>query len=99
MNKAEQREVTKTLALLNAKLIAPDIAATTLATLHRGALTKRTQRQLVEIMDREALTQYLFWENGCLVPRFDRRADRAAQFVGMQNVGGEQFAAYRGVAL
>ena len=69
MNKSEQREVTKTLARLNANLIAPDQAAAALAVLHRSAATTRTQRELTEIMDREALTQYLVRSNGCLVPR------------------------------
>lgn len=78
MNKAEQRDVAKTLAHLSAGRIAPDLAASALATLHRSALTKVTKRQLVEIMHCEALAQYLIWDNGCLVPRFDRQASGAA---------------------
>jgi hypothetical protein len=69
MNKSEQREVSRTLAHLSAGLIAPDRAAATLATLHRSAARKVTQRELTLIMDREALTQYLVTQNGCLVPR------------------------------
>lgn len=69
MNKSEQREVTRTLDHLKAGRIAPDLAAGALATLHRSALTKVTKRELVEIMDREALTQYLVSVNGSLVSR------------------------------
>lgn len=69
MNKSETRDVNKTLAHLSAGRIAPDLAAGALATLHRSALTQKTKRELLAIMDREALTQYLVQTNGCFVPR------------------------------
>ena len=69
MNKSEQRDVTRTLGHLTAGRIAPDLAAGALATIHRSALTKRTQREVLDILEREHLTQYLVQVNGCYVPR------------------------------
>lgn len=69
MNKSEQRDVARTLGHLTAGRIAPDLAAGALATIHRSSLRKATKREIVEIMDREALTQYLVVVNGCYVPR------------------------------
>ena len=59
MNKAEQREVKTTLSRLAAGLYTPDQAAGCLATVHRSALRKQTQREIEAILERESLFQYL----------------------------------------
>jgi hypothetical protein len=66
MNKSEQREVTKA---RNIAKIDPNMAANMLACLHRAALTARSQREILAVMDEECLTQYCEERNGCYVLR------------------------------
>ena len=66
MTKSEQSAVSR--ARRHAK-VAPDLAAATLATLHRSARTQRSQREIQQAIDDECLSQYLVRVNGALVPR------------------------------
>jgi acyl-CoA reductase-like NAD-dependent aldehyde dehydrogenase len=62
MNKSEQREVAKVRQIAK---IQPQIAAGMIAVLHRAALTSRSQREIVEVMEEEELMQHLTVVNGC----------------------------------
>lgn len=66
MTKSEQSAVSR--AIRHAK-VAPDLAAATLAILHRSARTQRSQREIQQVLDNECLSQYLVRANGALVPR------------------------------
>lgn len=67
MNASEQRVITyaKKLILIGA----PKAAAIDLATIHRSARTKRSQREIEELIDSLNLRSYLQVVNGCFIPK------------------------------
>ena len=69
MNKSEQREVDRAVGLLKAGLIEPAHAASSIATLHRSAMTKRSQSELLQVIESNGLAQHLRVVNGCYVPK------------------------------
>jgi hypothetical protein len=71
MNKSEQREVNKALAVDKASndIFGSLYAARCIASLHRSAMSKRSQSDLMSVLIEHSLDKYCEWHSGCLIVR------------------------------
>ena len=63
MNKSEQKAVDRVLPLVATQ---PELVATTLATLHRSTLARRTKHELENLIQQHGLWPYLSVQHGVI---------------------------------